>query len=129
MKTHWLIPILFCASLSARACLREQIDERAIQWSTQIVEAKLLAADAEGDGVSGAIVDVATGRSATVNELADTIGSILGKPVEKEYLPPREGDVRDSLADVGETRRLLGYEPRIGLEEGLRRTVDALVRA
>jgi nucleoside-diphosphate-sugar epimerase len=100
---------------------------RDFTYVANVVEANLLAADA--DGVSGAILNVATGESATVNELAETIGSILGKPVEKAYLAPREGDVRDSLADVGEARRLLGFEPRIGLEEGLRLTIDALVRA
>ena len=99
---------------------------RDFTFVANVVEANLLAADAEDDGVSGAILNVATGRSATVDELADTIGAILGKPVEKTYLPPREGDVRDSLADVTEARRLLGFEPRIGLEEGLRRTIDAL---
>jgi UDP-glucose 4-epimerase len=99
---------------------------RDFTFVANVVEANLLAADADGDGVSGAILNVATGRSATVDELADTIGAILGKPVEKTYLPPREGDVRDSLADVSEARRLLGFEPRIGLEEGLRRTIDAL---
>jgi len=99
---------------------------RDFTFVANVVEANLLAADADGEGVSGAILNVATGRSATVDELADAIGAILGKPVEKTYLPPREGDVRDSLADVSEARRLLGFEPRIGLEEGLRRTIDAL---
>ena len=97
---------------------------RDFTYIANVVEANLLAAEA--DGVSGAILNVATGRSATVDELADTIGGILGKPVEKEYLPARAGDVRDSWADVSEARRLLGFEPTIGLEEGLRRTVDAL---
>jgi len=93
-------------------------------YVANVVEANLLAAEA--DGVSGTVLNVATGTSATVEELAETIGALLGKPVEKEYLPPREGDVRDSLADVSEARRLLGFEPKVGLEEGLRRTVEAL---
>jgi UDP-glucose 4-epimerase len=46
--------------------------------------------------------------------------------VLKAYEPEREADVRASWADLGEARRLLGYEPRIGLEEGLRRTADFL---
>ena len=52
--------------------------------------------------------------TATVNELADVIGRILGRPVEKEYPPPRAGDVRDSWADCRPRRELLGYEPAIG---------------
>jgi UDP-glucose 4-epimerase len=89
-----------------------------------IVSANLLAADAPG--VEGAIVNVAMGGSTTVNELAATIGRLLDRPVEKRYEPERTADVNASWADVGEARRLLGYEPRVGLEEGLRRTAEFL---
>ena len=68
------------------------------------------------------MLNVATGRQASVNELADAIGAALGKPVEKEYLPVRTGDVRDSWADVSEATRVLGYETTVGLEDGLRLT-------
>jgi UDP-glucose 4-epimerase len=87
-----------------------------------IVAANLLAADAPG--VEGAIVNVATGGSITVDKLADTIGRLLDREVEKRYEPERAADVKDSWADVGEARRLLGYEPKVGLEDGLRRTTD-----
>jgi nucleoside-diphosphate-sugar epimerase len=72
-------------------------------------------------------MNVATGEPRSVNQLADAIGEVLGKPVEKEYLPPRTGDVRDSWADVAEARRLLGWEPQVGLEEGLRLTAEAFL--
>ena len=71
------------------------------------------------------MLNVATGRQASVNELADAIGAALGKPVEKDYLPVRTGDVRDSWADVAEARRVLGYETTVGLEDGLRLTAEA----
>ena len=73
-------------------------------------------------GAVGAVLNVATGRQASVNELADTIGAVLGKPVEKQYLPVRTGDVRDSWANVDEAKRLLGYEAQIGLEDGIELT-------
>jgi UDP-glucose 4-epimerase len=98
---------------------------RDFTYVDNVVSANLLAADAEG--VAGEIVNVATGASATVNELADTIGRQLARPVERAYEPEREADVRASWADVGEARRLLGYEPQIALEEGLRRTADFLL--
>jgi nucleoside-diphosphate-sugar epimerase len=40
------------------------------------------------------------------------------------HVPPRQGDVRDSLADITKARTLLGYQPLVSLDEGLRRTVD-----
>ena len=41
-----------------------------------------------------------------------------------EYAPPRPGDVRDSLADVGAARAAFAYEPTVGLEEGMREYLD-----
>jgi UDP-glucose 4-epimerase len=90
-----------------------------------VVGANLLAADAAD--VAGEILNVATGESVTVDALAEAIGAMLGRPVEKAYEPDREADVRASWADVGEARRLLGYEPRVDFAEGLRRTADYLL--
>jgi len=90
-----------------------------------VVGANLLAADAPD--VGGEILNVATGDSVTVNALADAIGAMLGKPVEKAYEPAREADVRASWADVGEAKRLLGYEMGVDFAEGLRRTADYLL--
>jgi UDP-glucose 4-epimerase len=79
------------------------------------------------EGVSGRIFNVASSRSATVNHLADTIGSILGKPVHKEHADSRAGDIRDSWADVTAAREALGWEPTVELEEGLRLTAESLL--
>jgi UDP-glucose 4-epimerase len=98
---------------------------RDFTYVANVVAANLLAGEREG--ADGSVLNVATGRQASVNELADAIGAVLGKPVEKEYLPVRTGDVRDSWADVGEAKRVLGYETAIGLEDGLRLTADALL--
>jgi nucleoside-diphosphate-sugar epimerase len=89
-----------------------------------VVRANLLAADA--GNVSGAILNVGTGGSETVNALADTIGRVLDRPVEKLFEPEREADVRQSWADITAARERLGYEPRVSLEDGLRRTIDSL---
>jgi nucleoside-diphosphate-sugar epimerase len=90
-----------------------------------VVDATILAG--ETNGASGEIFNIAAGAPASVNTLADTIGSILDKPVEKEHLPSRPGDIRDSWADLGKSERVLGYTPRIALEEGLRRTIESLL--
>jgi UDP-glucose 4-epimerase len=97
---------------------------RDFTYIANVVEANVLAS--ERDGVGGAVLNVATGRQASVDELADAIGRVLGKPVEKEYQPSRTGDVRDSWADLTAARELLGWEPAVGLDEGLALTVEAL---
>ena len=97
---------------------------RDFTYVSNVVEANVLAADAAEAG--GTVLNVATGRQASVSELADAIGEALGRPVEKEFLPTRTGDVRDSWADISAAGSVLGYEPSVGLDEGLRLTADAL---
>ena len=98
---------------------------RDFTYVDNVVAANLLAADAEG--VSGHIFNISGGAPTTVNALAETIGQLLGKPVERHYLPPRAGDLRNSWADVSSARNLLGFDPQIDLEEGLRRTTSFLL--
>ena len=98
---------------------------RDFTYVSNVVDATLRAADAPG--VSGRIFNVAAGSPETVNRVADLIGEIVGKEPEKRFAEPRPGDVRDSWADVREARAGLGFEPAVGLEEGLRRTAEALL--
>jgi len=98
---------------------------RDFTYVDNVVAANLLAADA--DGVSGRIFNISGGTPTTVNALADTIGRLLGKPVERQYLAPRAGDLRNSWADIGAARTLLGFDPQIDLEEGLGRTAAFLL--
>jgi UDP-glucose 4-epimerase len=98
---------------------------RDFTYVANVVDATLRAADAAG--ASGRIFNVAAGSPASVNELAETIGRILDKEVRREAAPPRPGDVRDSWADVRAAHDVLGYDPRVTLEEGLRLTIDALL--
>jgi UDP-glucose 4-epimerase len=98
---------------------------RDFTYVDNVLDANLLAAEA--DNVNGAVLNVATGRSFTVNELAEKIGNVVGKSVEKDFRPDRAGDVRHSWADIAEAQRLLGYAPHVDLEEGLRLTAAALL--
>jgi UDP-glucose 4-epimerase len=97
---------------------------RDFTYVSNVVDANLLAAEA--DDVSGSVLNVATGTATSVNELATAIGELLGLPVEREHLPPRPGDVRDSWADIQAAQLQLGYTAAVGLDEGLRRTVEAM---
>jgi UDP-glucose 4-epimerase len=98
---------------------------RDFTYVDNVVGANLLAADAAE--ARGEILNVATGGSITVNSLADAIGTLLGQPVEKVFEPARKADVRASWAALDEARRVLGYEPQVPFEEGLRRTADHLL--
>jgi UDP-glucose 4-epimerase len=98
---------------------------RDFTYVANVVDATLRAADAAD--VNGRIFNIAAGQPANVNELAESIGRILGKPVQRESAPPRPGDVRDSWADVDAAKHALGYELSVPLDEGLRLTADALL--
>lgn len=86
-----------------------------------VVRANLLAAetDAVGDGYN-----VGTGESVTIERLAELIRDAVGSDSSIAHTEPRDGDIRHSRADLSRARDRLGYEPQIGLEEGLRTLVD-----
>ena len=99
---------------------------RDFTYVANVVAATMSAADA--GGANGRIFNVSAGLAPRlVNELADMVGRILGKAVERRTAPPRPGDIRHSWADIGAARETLGYEPRVGLEDGLRATAEFLL--
>jgi nucleoside-diphosphate-sugar epimerase len=85
-----------------------------------VVEANLLACEAQQ--AAGLAVNIGTGTRYTLNQTLALLGKITGRPAKAKYVPPREGDIRDSQADITRARDVLGYNPRIGFEEGLQRT-------
>ena len=97
---------------------------RDFTYVANVVDATVRAAAAEG--AVGQIFNVAAGSPASVNDVAEAIGRILDRPVERRFEPPRPGDIRDSWADVRAARDVLGYEPTVDLERGLRRTIEHL---
>ena len=89
-----------------------------------VVDATIRAGEAAG--ANGEIFNVAGGSPRSVNRIADTIGEILGNPVERRHLPSRAGDIRNSWADLSKSARVLGYKPHVDLTEGLLMTVESL---
>jgi nucleoside-diphosphate-sugar epimerase len=65
----------------------------------------------------------------TLNQVLQLLGKITGKKIQARYDSPRAGDIRDSQADITLARKVLGYEPIVQFEEGLRRTWDWYKRA
>jgi UDP-glucose 4-epimerase len=74
-------------------------------------------------GLSGVVLNLACGRSTTVNELARMVIQLTGKRLTPVHTPPRPGDIRHSRADITLAGRLLAYRPHFELEQGLRDTV------
>jgi nucleoside-diphosphate-sugar epimerase len=94
---------------------------RDFTYVTNVVDGVLRACHAAD--ASGEIINVATGGRISLNQLFQTMRSLIGAAVEPIYADPRPGDVRDSQADISKARRLLGYEPLLSFEEGLTRTI------
>ncbi|MCC7007298.1 MAG: SDR family oxidoreductase [Acidobacteria bacterium] len=80
-------------------------------------------ASCEAPGAAGEVINVAAGRRVSLLELVAVLRRLLGVQTTPEFAPAREGDVRDSQADIARARHLLGFEPREGFEEGLRKTL------
>jgi UDP-glucose 4-epimerase len=96
---------------------------RDFTYIDNVVHANLLAAEAPADKVSGRMMNTATGTRVTLNETFAILKDLTGFSGTPAYAPPRAGDIRDSLADIGLARELLRYEPRVDFREGLKRTV------
>jgi nucleoside-diphosphate-sugar epimerase len=119
-----VIPRFVTACLAGRAPRVNGDGEqtRDFTYVGDAVQANRLAADAPK--APGAVVNVAGGRRISLNQLLARIREVTGAEVEPEYGPPRAGDVRDSLADLGRAEALLGYRPSTPVDEGLARTVE-----
>ncbi len=90
-----------------------------------VVEAILLAAEAKG--APGLAINIGTGNRYTLNQTLALLEKITGRPARAKYAEPREGDIRDSQANIGLAREVLSYHPRVGFEEGLKNTWEWFV--
>jgi nucleoside-diphosphate-sugar epimerase len=87
------------------------------------VSANLLAAAAPAEKVAGRVFNVACGERHTLKETFAVLAELLDFRQPVLFGPERTGDVRDSQADISAAKEAFGYEPLVGFEEGLRRTV------
>jgi nucleoside-diphosphate-sugar epimerase len=92
------------------------------------VEANLLGATTSAK-LTGQVVNIACGERISLNQLLSHIGEVAGKRLEATYEEGRAGDVRDSLASIEAARKLIGYEPKVKVGEGLKRTFNAFKAA
>jgi nucleoside-diphosphate-sugar epimerase len=88
------------------------------------VNANLLAAESKNK-LTGQVVNIACGERISLNQLLQFVGDEAGYKLDAIYEPPRPGDVRDSLASIEAARKLIGFEPKVKVREGLKKTYAA----
>jgi nucleoside-diphosphate-sugar epimerase len=71
-------------------------------------------------------MNIGSGQRISLNDVLRLATRWLDVTLPPEYLEPRQGDVRDSLADISRARDILSYTPEVSFEEGLQRTMEAM---
>ena len=91
---------------------------------SDIVEANMLSL--ERSSVPSEPINIGTGKATSIKDLANLLIDITGREnLEPVFDQPRTGDIRHSCADISRARRVLGYEPKVPLREGLLKLLDA----
>jgi UDP-glucose 4-epimerase len=98
------------------------LQTRDFTYVANVVQANLKALESEHP-LRGEALNVGTGGRISLLDLVGAINSALGTELEPEFRPTRAGDVRDSQASIDRIKAVLGYEPTVDFEEGLRRTL------
>lgn len=117
-----VIPLFITRMLAGQAPIifGDGEQSRDFTFVADVVEANILAASAAAAG--GAVMNVACGRRTTVNTLFDTLAGELGVRIQAVRAEPRPGDILHSFADIEMAGRLIGFSPKVSLEEGLAAT-------
>ena len=100
---------------------------RDFTYIDNVIEANLLALRAPN--APGGVCNIGCGQRVSLNELIRILEELLGVRAQVTYASPKPGDVRHSLADITKATRVLGYVAKTGIEEGLKRTVEAYVKS
>jgi len=95
---------------------------RDFTYIENVVSANMLAMN--GDRCLGEVMNISTGQQLGLIDLAKMIGKVLGVSVGPVFEPPRDGDIKHSFGSIDKAKRLLGYTVRVGMEEGLSRTIQ-----
>ena len=119
-----VIPLFITALLAGRppTVFGDGLQSRDFTYVENVVQGNLLAADA--NGVAGQSFNLAQGSRITLLELIAILNRHLGTDLKPVHAEPRAGDIRDSSADITLARRLLGYQPQVDFEEGVRRSIE-----
>lgn len=118
-----VIPIFIRNMLLNKPCViyGDGGQTRDFTYIEDCVQANLLACKAPG--VSGMVFNIACGQQTSVNQLFDFLKTIVPNNLDPVHEEIRAGDVRHSLAGISKAKQYLGFEPKVTLEEGLKKTV------
>jgi nucleoside-diphosphate-sugar epimerase len=97
---------------------------RDFTYVENVVNANLLAVEADTERVAGQVFNCAAGRSVNLLEVVGALNRLTGQQLEPRFEPARAGDIRHSLADISRVSSVLGYQVGAGWETGLARTLD-----
>jgi len=99
---------------------------RDFTYVTDIVTANLQAA-LTPNPVEGEVINIGGGSRVVLRDALDLMGSLMGTPVYRQYLPRQAGDALHTSADITKAQKLLGYQPQYDLEQGLKAEIDWLL--
>jgi nucleoside-diphosphate-sugar epimerase len=99
------------------------LTSRDFTYVDNAVSANLLACVAPSAIATGRVFNIGTGKSHTLNDVYAAIAGELGFREKPKYGPPREGDIRHSLANIDRATAELGYQPIVGFHDGLQKTI------
>jgi UDP-glucose 4-epimerase len=124
-----VIPAFLSAALEDRPAVvfGDGQQTRDFTYVANVVEANVLAAAAPAGVANGTVVNVGAGQRTSILRLLELMRGVTGHDLACTYQPQRGGDVRDSMAGLERAQHVLGYQPRVTLEQGLRRTWEWFV--
>ncbi|MFC1667045.1 SDR family oxidoreductase [Candidatus Omnitrophota bacterium] len=95
---------------------------RDFTYIENVVQANIKAATAAN--VKSNIFNIACGKAYSVLDIVSFVNKILKKDIKPKFTPTRAGDVKHTLADIDRARNIIKFEPKIGFEEGLKKTIE-----
>ena len=116
---------IFCGKLTdgeKPTVFGDGLQTRDYVYVGDVVAANLAAAESDATGP----FNIGTGRQTSVLDLVEALGAIAGRAFEPELAPERPGEVRHIALDYTRAREQLGYEPQVGLRDGLERTLQSV---
>jgi len=95
---------------------------RDFTYVANVVQANIKSATAPG--IKCEVFNIACGKAYTVLDIVRCVNKILGKDIKPAFGPIRAGDAKHTLADISRAKKLIGFKPEIGFEDGLKKTIE-----